>query len=196
MAKQYKLLKSIMATAVEDEMIPKNPCTIKGASVERSPERPVASIAEINRLVEVAEPRWKALILMATYTALRFGELAALTRRSLDLEQIHDLLSVHVAGAGEDENARSCLDQPGALDRSRWDLLVPRDDHEATQTDHWEPVLVLGPERHLGEGRVTGVNDVSVRPGEGSADREGVLVDEEPGGLVSHYAAVAASCVS
>jgi hypothetical protein len=76
-AKCYRLLKTILGTAVEDELIPKNPCILKGAGVERSAERPVASIIEVERLVELAEPRFKALVLMATYTALRLGELSA-----------------------------------------------------------------------------------------------------------------------
>lgn len=86
-AKCYRLLKTIMGTAVEDELIARNPCIIKGASVERSPERPVASIAEVDRLVEHAEPWMEALILMATYTALRLGELSALTKRNIDLDK-------------------------------------------------------------------------------------------------------------
>ena len=44
LAKVYRLLRSILATAVEDGVIVKNPCVIKNAGVERSPERPVASI--------------------------------------------------------------------------------------------------------------------------------------------------------
>lgn len=86
-AKCYRLLRTILGTAVEDELIPKNPCVIKGAGVERSAERPVATIAEVDRLIELADPRTKTLVLLATYTALRFGELAALTRRNVDLEK-------------------------------------------------------------------------------------------------------------
>ncbi|MGE0879600.1 MAG: tyrosine-type recombinase/integrase [Acidimicrobiia bacterium] len=86
-AKCYRLLKTIMGTAVDDELIPRNPCIIKGAGVERSPERPIATIAEVDRLVAIAEPHLKALVLMATYTSLRLGELSALTRRHLDLEK-------------------------------------------------------------------------------------------------------------
>jgi integrase len=59
----------------------RDPCIIKGAGVERSAERPIATIAEVDRLVEAADPRLKALILMATCTSLRLGELFALTRR-------------------------------------------------------------------------------------------------------------------
>ena len=39
-----------MSTAVEDRLIRHNPCQIKGASVERSPERPVLSIDQIYTL--------------------------------------------------------------------------------------------------------------------------------------------------
>lgn len=86
-AKCYRLLKTILGTAADDELIPRNPCIIKGAGVERSAERPIATIAEVDRLVEAADPRLKALILMATYTSLRLGELSALTRRHLDLDK-------------------------------------------------------------------------------------------------------------
>ncbi len=33
----YRLLKAIMATAVDDGLVRRNPCRIKGASVEKSP---------------------------------------------------------------------------------------------------------------------------------------------------------------
>ena len=84
-AKCYRLLKTILGTAAADDLIGKNPCALKGAGVERSPERPVATIADVEMLVDLAPPHLKALILMATYTSLRLGELSALTRRNLDL---------------------------------------------------------------------------------------------------------------
>lgn len=46
-AKCYRILHSILATAVEDELILKNPCIIKGAAVDRSDERPVATVEEV-----------------------------------------------------------------------------------------------------------------------------------------------------
>ncbi|HEY2640251.1 MAG TPA: site-specific integrase, partial [Streptosporangiaceae bacterium] len=39
-AKAYRLLKAILATAVEDGLIRRNPCRVKGAGNEQSPERP------------------------------------------------------------------------------------------------------------------------------------------------------------
>ena len=97
-AKAYRLLKTIYTTAVEDEIIGRNPCVLKGAGVERSPERPVVSIADVDRLVAAAPEHMRALILTATYTALRFGELAALTRRHVDL----GLASITVVAAASE----------------------------------------------------------------------------------------------
>lgn len=84
-AKCYRLLRTILATAVEDELITRNPCVIKGAGVERSAERPVASIQQVRALADTIDPRYRAVILVATYTTLRLGELSALTRRRVDL---------------------------------------------------------------------------------------------------------------
>ena len=63
----------------------KNPCIIKGAGAEHSPERPIATIAQVDALADAIEPRWRALVLLATYGSLRWGELTALTRQRIDL---------------------------------------------------------------------------------------------------------------
>ncbi|WP_405753247.1 MULTISPECIES: hypothetical protein [unclassified Streptomyces] len=39
-AKSYRLLKAIMETAVDDDLIRKNPCRIRGAGREQADERP------------------------------------------------------------------------------------------------------------------------------------------------------------
>ena len=46
-AKAYRLLKAIMNTAVDDGLIRRNPCRIKGAGQETSPERPVLTIRQV-----------------------------------------------------------------------------------------------------------------------------------------------------
>jgi integrase len=84
-AKAYRLLRAILNTAVRDKRIRENPCQIKGADRESSPERPVLGVAEVYRLADVIEPRYRALILLATFGNLRWGELAGLRRRNLDL---------------------------------------------------------------------------------------------------------------
>ena len=74
-AKCYRLLRSIMETAAEDGVIVRNPCMIKGASVEHSPERPMATIAEVYSIADAIGGRYRALILLATFGGLRLGEL-------------------------------------------------------------------------------------------------------------------------
>ena len=84
-AKAYRLLRSMLTTAVDDEFIGRNPCILRGAGVERSAERPVISIAEVAALSDVIDPRYRALVLLATWAGLRFGEAAALRRGDIDL---------------------------------------------------------------------------------------------------------------
>jgi integrase len=84
-AKAYRLLRTILGTAVEDDLVPRNPCTIKGAGVERPAERPIATNEQVWALAEAVGPRDRALILLATYGSLRLGECAALRRRHIDL---------------------------------------------------------------------------------------------------------------
>src|SRR5215467_256468 len=84
-AKAYRLLKAIMNTAVDDGMIRRNPCRIKGAGQEQSPERPVLTIRQVFALADAIELRYRALILLAVFASLRWGELAALRRKDIDL---------------------------------------------------------------------------------------------------------------
>ena len=87
-AKSYRLLRAILNTAVtEDELIIVNPCRIKGAGEERATERPVLSLDQLYALVDLMPDRWKAFLLLKTFTSLRWGEITALTRNDLDLER-------------------------------------------------------------------------------------------------------------
>jgi integrase len=85
-AKAYRLLHSILATAVDDGLIRRNPCRIKGAGQEDSPERPVVPLSTLVELLDHVPARYRALLLLATFASLRFGELAALRRGDIDLE--------------------------------------------------------------------------------------------------------------
>lgn len=85
-AKAYRLLKAIFATAADDGAVRRNPCRIKGAGQEESPERPVLTIAEVYALAEAVGQRYRALVLLAMFSSLRWGELAALRRCDIDLE--------------------------------------------------------------------------------------------------------------
>jgi integrase len=77
-AKCYRLLRSILSTAVEDELIAWNPCVVKGAGVEHSPERPVATIAEVYAIADALGARHRAMVLIAMFGGLRLGEILGL----------------------------------------------------------------------------------------------------------------------
>jgi integrase len=83
--KAYRLARAMLNQAVDDGILPSNPCRVKGAGRERAPERPVVTPEIVARLSEVVDPRYQAMVLLAAYGSLRFGELAGLRRRSLDL---------------------------------------------------------------------------------------------------------------
>jgi integrase len=86
-AKCYRLLRSILNTAVDDELIRHNPCRIKGAGSEPTAERPVATAAQVLALAEAMPARWSAFVLLGASTSLRWGELLALTRADVDLDE-------------------------------------------------------------------------------------------------------------
>ncbi len=84
-AKSYRLFRTILNTAVADGVIARNPCAIVGAGIERSAERPVATLAQVWALADAVPPHFRALVLTAAFGGLRFGELAGLTRDCVDL---------------------------------------------------------------------------------------------------------------
>lgn len=109
-ARAYELLKSILATAVTDGRIKTNPCQIRGAasaSTGRKITPPTA--AELQRIVDHITPRFKAAVILAAWTGVRYGELTELRRKDIDvLESENDAAIVvnvsrgvtHVTGQG------------------------------------------------------------------------------------------------
>ncbi len=85
-AKAYRLLKAIFNTAVDDGLIRRNPCRIKGAGQEKSAERPVLTVPQVYALAAATDERYRVLVLLAAFTSLRWGELAALRRSDIDAQ--------------------------------------------------------------------------------------------------------------
>ncbi len=84
--KAYRLLRAILNTAVkEDEILKANPCRIKGFDKYHTPERYTPTLKQVRALAEEMPAQFYALILLAAYSGLRWGELAALRRCDLDL---------------------------------------------------------------------------------------------------------------
>lgn len=87
-AQAYGLLRSILNTAVSDEILASNPCKIRGAGVaKRARNIEPATLDEIAALVEEMPAQYRALILLAAWCGLRIGELAELRRKDVDVER-------------------------------------------------------------------------------------------------------------
>jgi integrase len=96
-AHTYALLRTILNTAVDDEILNSNPCQIKGAgSTKRKRAITVLKEDEYTVLVKAMPERLRAMVVLATWTALRFGELAELRRADVDIDddETHGVLRV------------------------------------------------------------------------------------------------------
>ncbi|MGY5009644.1 tyrosine-type recombinase/integrase [Streptomyces sp. 900105755] len=94
-AKAYRLVKAIMETAVDDELISRNPCRIKGAGKESAAERRIATVAQVDALADAIGIRWRLMVYLGAYGPMRPEELAGLRRRDVDLDNL--LIRVRVA---------------------------------------------------------------------------------------------------
>ena len=84
-AQAYRTLNRVLAAAVADEILGRNPLAgVKPPRVEREEMR-FLTHDEVAALVEAIDPRYRAMVLVAAYGGLRAGELVALRRRHLDL---------------------------------------------------------------------------------------------------------------
>jgi integrase len=87
-AHAYGLLRTIMGTAASDGKIAANPCVIRGAgSAKRVHKIRPASLDEIEVIAREMPEQYRAMVLLAAWCALRFGELTELRRRDLHLDE-------------------------------------------------------------------------------------------------------------
>jgi integrase len=83
-AHAYSLLKAILTTAVEDDILTGNPCKIRSAGqVKRKHEVRPATLPELTAIVATMPPRYRAMVLLAAWGGFRFGELTELRRRDV-----------------------------------------------------------------------------------------------------------------
>ena len=84
-AKAYRLLSTIMRTAVIDGLITSSPCKVSGAGVEHAAERPMASVAEIEALTDAMPDHLRTVVSLAAWCQLRRGEILGLRRCDVDV---------------------------------------------------------------------------------------------------------------
>lgn len=108
----YGLLRTIMNTAVNDELVEANPCKVRGGAVKHRKHEPVALSPNEIRAVAAAVPveRWRALVLLLGFSGLRYGEAIALRRR--DITMTDDEVAVHVRRATVRAGRKWVTDRP------------------------------------------------------------------------------------
>jgi integrase len=140
-AKAYQLLKAILATAVEDGLIRRNPCRLKGAGSEPSPERPLLTIAQVFSLADACGPRYYAMTLLACFCGLRWGELVALRRRDVDI----DAATVRITWQLTEVNGQAPLFAPPKTAAGRRVMIIPAPVLPAVE-DHLTVHALPGPD--------------------------------------------------
>lgn len=104
LAKSYRLLRAVLNTAVDpDRIITRNPCRVPGADKENPDERPVISVKQVFKIADAMPRRFRALVLLAAFASLRWGEVTALRRRDVAEDASWVRVSrafVEVAGKG------------------------------------------------------------------------------------------------
>lgn len=87
-AHSYSLLKTILETArTRDRLIDNNPCVIRGAgAVERTIKPRPATLDQLEIIVGEMPENLQLMVLLASWCALRFGELVELQRRDIDVD--------------------------------------------------------------------------------------------------------------
>lgn len=81
----YDLLRSILAEAVDDGILPENPCRLRGAG-KPSPARAgeVLDLSELVAYIAAVDPPYRVLLALTAWCSLRSGEARALRRCDID----------------------------------------------------------------------------------------------------------------
>ena len=106
---------------MNDGLIRRNPCRIKGAGQEVSPERPVLTVPEVYAVADAVDRRYRALVLLAVFGSLRWGELAALRRSDIDVQA----RTVRVARQLTEQHGGGLVFGPPKSDAGRRTVAVP-----------------------------------------------------------------------
>jgi integrase len=86
-AHAYGLLRTILGSAVTEDILASNPCHIRGAgNSKRVRKIQPATLPELERIIAELPDRYRLMALLACWCALRFGELTELRRKDVDLK--------------------------------------------------------------------------------------------------------------
>jgi integrase len=140
----YSLLRTIMNSAVNDELIESNPCRIVGASrAKRVHKIRPATLDEIAALAWEMPRPYRAMVLLAAWCALRFGELTELRRRDV-------LLTIPPAGSDDEPEGVVRVERAVVRVDGGFQVTTPKSDAGARDVAV-PPHLVPYLQRHMDE---------------------------------------------
>jgi integrase len=120
-AHSYALLRTILASAVSDQLIAVNPCHLRGAgNSKRVHKVKPASIAELETIVGAMPGHLRMLVLLSAWCALRYGEVVELRRSDVDTK----LGILHVRRAAVRADGKVIVGTPKSAASVR-DVAVP-----------------------------------------------------------------------
>lgn len=83
----YALLRTILTSAVAEDVIDANPAKVRGAGTSRRASKTEpATLGELEAIAKASGEKWGTMVLLAAWCALRFGELAELRRKDVVVE--------------------------------------------------------------------------------------------------------------
>jgi integrase len=86
-AHAYALLRTILGSELTDDLITANPVHIRGAgATRRAHQIKPATLAELEAITVSLPERYRLMVLLASWCAMRFGELIELRRSDIDLK--------------------------------------------------------------------------------------------------------------
>jgi integrase len=83
-AKQYRVLRAIFATAADDGLVAQSPVRIRGGGTEQPPPIRVATPEQVDALANAVPARYRALVLLGAWGTLRWSEAIGLRVRDWD----------------------------------------------------------------------------------------------------------------
>jgi integrase len=84
-AKAYRVLRGVLQSAVDAGRITVNPAAVRGAATERPAKLRIPTASDVLAIGDAMPERYRALVLVAGFAGLRWGELAGLQRRDVDV---------------------------------------------------------------------------------------------------------------
>lgn len=142
----YSLLRTILGSAVTDEIIDANPCRITGAGRAKRVHRiRPASLDELAILTENMPDRLRLMVTLASWCALRFGETVELRRGDIDLrDEVIRIRRAAVRTKGGTFDVTTPKSDAGIRDVAIPPHILPAiEDHLSRHVDHRRDALLF-----------------------------------------------------